>query len=283
MIPQDALVNAGQALAMEHPGVGIARFLLVLVAIVLAVTVLRVSRRALVARLRPRLGPAWRLFQDGTLILNYFVGLALIILIVRFSGINLNALTVVFGALSVGIGFGLQNIVNNFVSGIVLLLERPVRIDDRVIIDQLEGTVIEIGIRATTVLTNEGVAMIVPNSEFITRQVVNRSLDGGRTRFRVPVGVAYGSDPRHVERVLLDVAAAHDAVLPDPPPMVVFDEFGDRSMRFFLWVWTESHTNLPTVFRSELNFAIHAALAEAGIAVPCLPQVEVSLRSAVEA
>jgi small-conductance mechanosensitive channel len=211
-------------------------------------------------------------------IVQYVIGIIAFIVILRTSGIDTSALTVIFGAFSVGIGFGLQNIVNNLVSGVVILIERPVKVGDRIEVGELEGDIVAISLRATTVMTNEGIAVIVPNSQFITSQVVNRSLQDRRIRFKIPVGVAYASDPEHVREVLLKAAVTHHGVLTDPEPMVIFEQFGDSSLNFFLWVWTEEYINRPNIFRSELNFAIHKALKEARITV-AFPQRDVHLDS----
>jgi small-conductance mechanosensitive channel len=279
MNPQDTFVSSGKALVSEGTQASFAGILLAIASMALVVVLLRMIRRGVLRRLSPKMGYRKGHLHAGSLILNYFLGLIAFGLVVRIFHVNLNTLTLVFGALSVGIGFGLQNIVNNFVCGLVILFERPVKIDDRIIIDGMEGSIVDIGIRATTVLTNEGVSVIVPNSQFITSAVVNRSLDNPMTRFKVPVGVAYGTDPRLVEKVLMEVAAAHPGALRMPPPVVVFEAFGDSSLQFYLWVWTKTFTDRPVLFRSELNYAIHDALKAAGIQVP-FPQMDVHLNTA---
>lgn len=250
---------------------------LVIVVMVAVILSLRLFRQMVIRSLSRRLGRSWSSLHSGTLIISYMLGFMVFWALIQASGVNTRAFTVVFGALSVGIGFGLQGIVNNFISGIVILLERPIKVDDRILVDGMEGTIVDIGIRATTVLTNEGVSIILPNSSLITSPVVNRSLADRKTRFKVPVGVAYGSDPRQVEQVLLAVAAAHPGVLKEPAPCVVFEEFGDSALKFFLWAWTEEYAHFPTMFKSELNYAIHEALAKAGIEIP-FPQMDVRMK-----
>jgi small-conductance mechanosensitive channel len=122
------------------------------------------------------------------------------------------------------------------------------------------------------------VAVVVPNSEFISHQVVNRSHQAHDTRYRLPIGVAYESDPELVKETLLNVAREHPGVLQDPPPIVIFEKFGESSLDFFLWVWTRSYYNKPYLFRSEMNFAIYAALKNAGITIP-FPQRDLHIRS----
>ncbi len=223
----------------------------------------RVLLKRIVKKLGVEIGPLYSL----SVVLQYLIGTLALFAIVQSVGIDLSTLTVVFGALGIGIGFGLQSIISNFLAGIIILLERPVKVGDRVTVGDLEGDIIEISIRATTLLTNEGVAVIVPNNHFITQQVVNRSLQDRRIRFKLPVGVSYSSDPEHVREVLMKVAAEHSGVLKNPEPTVVFDQFGNSSLDFFLWVWTDRYIDKPHIFKSEMNFAIHKALKEADITV----------------
>ncbi|HMD82832.1 MAG TPA: mechanosensitive ion channel domain-containing protein, partial [Anaerolineales bacterium] len=135
------------------------------------------------------------------------------VIILQTAGIDLSAFTILVGSLSIGIGLGLQTITNNFVSGLIILLERPVKIGDRVEFGNLNGEIVRISARATTILTNNNIAVIVPNSELITSSVINWSYPNRRVRFQVPVGVAYGSDPAQVKKILLDSAYGHSGVL----------------------------------------------------------------------
>ncbi len=249
-----------------------------LTAFTAVVMALKWLRRFIVRRLVRRFGAEEGSLYSISVIAQYVIGFIAFVVIIQAAGIDLSTLTVIFGALGIGIGFGLQSIINNFVSGLVILIERPVKVGDRVEVGDLEGDITEIALRATTVMTNEGVAVIVPNSQLISQQVVNRSLQDRRIRFRIPIGVDYASDPNTVREVLLSVADQHPGVLKLPEPTVIFDRFGESSLDFFLWVWTESYANRPNIFRSELNFAIHAALKQAGINVP-FPQRDLHLRS----
>jgi small-conductance mechanosensitive channel len=193
-------------------------------------------------------------------------------------GLNLTSLAVVAGAVGVGLGFGMQNIVHNFVSGLIILAERPIAIGDRIEISGVAGQVRQIRLRSTTVVTNDNIAYIVPNSDFITSAVTNWSHGDLRVRIRLPVGVAYGTDPRRLEKLLLDVALAHPKVLRDPAPSVFFLGFGDSSLNFELGVWTSEMTFQPRRFRSDLFFAIEKKLRENEIEVP-FPQRDLHLRS----
>ncbi len=240
------------------------------------IVVLSVLRRVVLKRVIRKFNLEQGALYSLSIIFQYVIGLLAFVVILHASGIDLSTLTVVFGAFSVGIGFGLQNIVNNLVSGVVILIERPVKVGDRIEVGDLEGDIVSISLRATTVLTNEGVAVIVPNAQFITAQVVNRSLQDRKIRFKLPVGVAYASDPEQVRDVLLEAAVTHSGVLKDPEPIVIFEKFGDSSLNFFLWVWTEDFINRPSLFRSELNFAVHKALKNASITV-AFPQRDLHL------
>lgn len=193
------------------------------------------------------------------------------------NGVDLSSLAVVAGALGLGLGFGLQNVVANFVAGVVLLAERPVSVGDRIEVSGVAGTVSKISLRATTVMTNDNIAIIVPNSELTSNPVTNWSHGGPRVRLRIPLGVAYGTDPDLVKATLLAVAAANADVLKTPPPSVFFDSFGDNALNFQLGVWTETMTYSPGKFRSDLNFAIERAFREQAIEIP-FPQRVVHLR-----
>ena len=209
-----------------------------------------------------------------TLLLGLLIGLSTL-------GIDLTPLTVLVGALGVGIGFGLQNIINNFVSGLVILFERPFQVGHRIEVGDTAGRVMRIGARSTTIVTNDNIALIIPNAEFISGRVVNWSLGGDRrVRFSIPVGVSYQSDPRQVESLLLGVAAACPEVLKDPAPKVVFLRFGDSSIDFELRVWTVTLYERPKVLASDLYFLIWDVFQENGIAIP-FPQRDVHLKGPV--
>lgn len=215
--------------------------------------------------------------------INRLTHYALIVIGVMFAatavGLDFTRLTFVIGALGVGIGFGLQNVVNNFVSGLILLFERPIRIGDRVELSQLSGTVERIGIRASVVRTWQGAEVIVPNANLISSEVINWTLSDERRRMEITVGVAYGTDPEVVLRLLLDVARDHPEVLDDPEPAGLFTGFGQSSLDFELRAWT---TEDFVRVSSDLRVAINRRLAEAGIEIP-FPQRDLHLRSVAPA
>ncbi len=200
------------------------------------------------------------------------------IVIVQSAGIDLSALSLLAGALGVGIGFGLQNITDNFISGIIILLEKPIKVGDRIEVGSIAGDVMKISVRATTVQTNDNISIIVPNSEFISQRVINWSHNDRNIRFRFAVGVSYKEDPEKVRDVLMGVANANEHVLKNPEPKVFFDEFGDSSLNFYLAVWTTTHTDKPSVLKSELYFEIFKRFTEEGIEIP-FPQRDLHIKN----
>ena len=197
-------------------------------------------------------------------------------------GVDLSSLAIIAASLGVGVGFGLQNIINNLVSGIIILAERPISIGDRIEVGGVAGRVTKIQIRSTTVVTNDNITMIVPNADFISNTVTNWSHGDPQVRIRVPVGVAYGSDLKLLQRLLLEAAAEHPKALRDPSPVVLFTEFGDSSLNFELGVWTQEMTATPIHFTSEMNFIIDQKLRENNIEIP-FPQRDLHVRSGLPA
>jgi potassium efflux system protein len=194
-----------------------------------------------------------------------------------FLGFNLDRFAVIAGAFGVGIGFGMQAIVNNFVSGLILLFERPLRVNDRVQIGEVTGEIKRIGFRSSTVRTFEGAELIVPNSILVSETVTNWTLSDRLRRIDVQVGVAYGTDVRQVLDLLLGVAKQHAQVIDDPAPVSLFLGFGDSSLNFELRAWTERVEDWIQI-RSELTVGIGDALNAAGIEIP-FPQRDVHVNS----
>ena len=212
----------------------------------------------------------------GTVV-SYVLILVGFMVILQTVGIDLTTLNVLAGAIGVGIGLGLQEVANNFISGVIILFERPIKVGDRVVVGDIEGSVAEIRARSTTIVTFDNIAVIVPNSKFVTENVVNWSYTDPKVRFRIPVGVAYGTDPRLVERALIEAAREVPEVLSDPAPNVFFKEFGDSSLNFEVRAWTTTMLYQRGGFVSNINFAIHRKLEEHGIAVP-FPQRDLHVR-----
>jgi potassium-dependent mechanosensitive channel len=194
-----------------------------------------------------------------------------------YAGFNLSSLAIVAGALSVGIGFGLQNLVNNFVSGLILLGERPIRVGDLVVVGGEEGYVRKISVRSTELETFDGANVLVPNSYFISEKVKNWTFRNNVCRIVIPIGAAYGSDPRQVQSVLLTVARDHPEVLTGPEPSVTLDEFAAASLRFTLYAFVGDIAKSGKV-RTDLAMAILDAFGKAGIALPCAP-TDITIRN----
>lgn len=256
--------------------------LLLAVAILVASLVLsRVARTFVADRLlgRTRLAVGTR-YAIGR-VFGYFILALGILVALQPLGVNSTTLAVFGGALGIGLGFGLQDVVKNFVAGLIILVERPVQVGDSIEIGDVVGTVTEVRARATVLRTNNDIYLIVPNSKFISETVVNRSFGTRHVRYAIPVGVAYGSDPKAVEEALLEAAARSENVLRDPPPRVWFREFGESSLNFELLCWTSKLLHSAGAFRSELNHLVYDALKGRGIEIP-FPQRDVHIRSGTE-
>ena len=210
-------------------------------------------------------------------ITRYVVLLVGLLIILQTVGINLTTLNVVAGAVGIGIGFGLQNIASNFVSGLIILFERPIKIGDRIEVGGVEGDVVSVGARSTTVVTNDNIAIIVPNSKVVTENVINWSYTDPTVRFKIPVSVGYGSDVRLVEKLLLEVAKESPDVLEDPAPGVRFLAFGSSGLNFELRAWSRSLVHRKGKFISGLNFAIHDKFRQHQIEIP-YPQLDLRIR-----
>jgi small-conductance mechanosensitive channel len=197
---------------------------------------------------------------------------------VQSLGVNLKSLVIFGGAVGVGVGLGLQNVVSNFVAGLILLIEQPIRIGDRIEIKDTMGDVIRIAARSTWVRTNDNVLIVVPNSDFINSAVINWTANDRTVRIQLPVGVSYSSDPEQVRAMLLKVAAENKNVLPEPKADVIFTDYGDNSINFSLRVWTDTQTQTPAVLKSDLYFAAFEVFRKAGIELP-FPQRDLHIRS----
>ena len=193
-------------------------------------------------------------------------------------GVNLSSLVVFGGALGVGVGLGLQNVVSNFVAGLILLIEQPIRIGDRIETEGTQGDVVRIAARSTWVRTNDNVVKIVPNSNFINNSVINWTANDPTVRISIPVGVGYNSDPDKIREILLQAAMAHPDVLPQPAPDVIFTDYGDNSLNFSLRVWTVKKAHISVVLRSELYFDLFRRFADANVELP-FPQRDLHIRS----
>ena len=262
--------------------VTIGSILLLLILFASVIIIERIVQKQLIRRFlsRTKLQPSLqfglsRIIGYTLIAVGFYVAFQLV-------GVDLSSLAIIAASLGVGIGFGLQNIINNFVSGIIILAERPISIGDRIEVAGVAGRVTKIQLRSTTVVTNDNITMIVPNADFISNTVTNWSHGDPKVRIRVPVGVAYGSDLKLLQRLLLEAAAEHPKALRDPSPVVLFTEFGDSSLNFELGVWTQEMTATPIHFTSEMNFIIDQKLRENDIEIP-FPQRDLHVRSGLPA
>jgi small-conductance mechanosensitive channel len=213
-------------------------------------------------------------------ILSYLLaGFGLLILL-QTAGIDLSSLTVLAGVLGIGVGFGLQNLASNFISGLTLLFEQPIKVGDFIEVDGLLGTVEKISIRSTIVRTNDDVFVIVPNLRFVEQNIINWSYRAPRCRIHIPVAVAYGSDSVVVTEALMEAARLQPMVLSNPTPKVWFHKFGESSLNFELLVWIDRPEESEPI-KSSLNFLIEHELRHRHIEIP-FPQRDLRLRNMEE-
>jgi small-conductance mechanosensitive channel len=238
----------------------------------------RVLRTVLEDDVVPRLPAGRGVGYALTTTVHYTVLLLGFLLAISAAGVDLNRVSLLAGAFGVGIGFGLQNVVNNFVSGLILLYERPVQLGDMVEVGGTTGEVRRIGIRSSTIRTPQGAEVIVPNSNLISDRVVNWTFSDRRRRMDIKLGVAYGTDPERVLSLLEDVARGHPDVLEDPAPQALFVGFGESSLDFELRAWTSLFDTWVGT-QSDLAVRVARVLAEAGIEIP-FPQRDLRLRTA---
>jgi small-conductance mechanosensitive channel len=193
-----------------------------------------------------------------------------------YAGFNLSNLAIVAGAFSVGIGFGLQSVVNNFVSGLIMLAERPVKVGDLVVVGGEEGYVRKISVRSTEIETFDRANVLIPNSFFISEKVKNWTLRNNTGRITVPISVTHGCDPRKVKAILLQVAQTHQGIMSSPPPFVDFEDFGGSTLNFKLYAFIYD-LNASINIRTDLRIAILDAFKAAQIPIPS-GQTDVNLR-----
>jgi small-conductance mechanosensitive channel len=258
----------------------ITSFFLLKVVIFLAVLALLSHFTMTVLRRRVLVHTPLALNQQYALsrVLSYLVFLFGLFVGVQSVGLNLSSLVVVGGALGVGIGLGLQPVVTNFVAGLILLFEQPVRLGDRIEVGETYGDVVRMRGRSTWVRTNDNVVIIVPNAEFINNRVTNWTANDRSVRISMDIGVSYAANPDTVRNFLLAAARDHQDVLANPAPEVIFKDFGNSSLDFQLRVWTAAQVQTPARLKSDLYFAIFRVFAENNIEIP-FPQRDLHLRS----
>ena len=255
----------------------IVTFILLMIAVVF---VARLLSTWLKHRLLVRLGLEHGDREAIATIIAYFTGSIGFLIVLQTAGINLNSLTVLAGGLGIGLGFGLQTLANNFISGMTLLLERTIKVGDFIEVDGLSGTIKQISMRSTIIKTTDGVSVIVPNLDFIENKIINWSHQDPDSRLRIPVGVAYGSDPVLVTETLLSSAYLESRVLYNPPPEVWLTGFGDNALNFELLVWINQPEEREPI-KSSLNFIIEHELRQRRIEIP-FPQQDIWIRNREE-
>ncbi len=250
--------------------------------IVMAIVIFVSTKLARIARnyFNNRIFPRFKIEEGLRLSLSKLIGYLIIVIGILIAlqglGIRLSALTVFAGVLGVGIGFGMQSITANIVSGIVILFERPIKEGDMVRVSNTIGEVLKINLRATIIRTIYNEHLIVPNSEFINSVVENMSSEDLRLRIKVSVGVAYGTDPFLVKEALLEAARSTDNVMESPEPNVLFKEFGDSSLNFELFTWIDNPKKRFDT-ESDLHFEIVRQFNKRGIKIP-FPQRDIYIR-----
>ncbi|MEO7315372.1 MAG: mechanosensitive ion channel domain-containing protein, partial [Ginsengibacter sp.] len=199
------------------------------------------------------------------------------LILISFHGIDLTALGVFGGLLGVGIGFGIQNIANNFISGIIIFFEKPIKRGDRIQIDGLEGNIKRVSFRATAIRTNDNFTIIVPNSYILQNKIINWSHSDSRVRLHLPIGIGYREDLNKVKEIMLQVANENSHVLKEPLSDVIFENIGASALNLTLRIWTEKYTSNPIDLKSELYFAVYTRLKDNDVEM-AYPQLDIWFR-----
>ncbi|MEL6535833.1 MAG: mechanosensitive ion channel domain-containing protein [Bacteroidota bacterium] len=250
----------------------------ILVAIIALFWLANRIRRLLVKRILPHYRTNKGIAESIGTISRYLILIIGMIIIFQSAGIDLSTLSILAGALGIGIGFGLQNIANNFISGVIILLENPIKVGDRIEVGEVQGNVTEIRARSTIVNTNDNIDIIVPNSAFIDGQVINWSLNDRQVRIKLPFGVSYSEKPARIQQLILELVDDMDGVMEDPGPEVWFVGYGDSSIDFELVFWTRKYIERPNVIKSKLYYAIFEKFDQENIEIP-FPQRDIHIRS----
>jgi small-conductance mechanosensitive channel len=249
-----------------------------LLVVVLARAVYLILRRTVMARyFRRRRVDEGRQFAVSQLV-KYFLYIVAFLVAVEVAGIKITVLYAAGAALLVGVGIGLQQTFNDFMSGIILLMEGSIKKGDWLQLDDMEGRVVRIGLRTSVVQTRRRIAVIVPNSKITVENVINISHGNVFIRYWINVGVAYGSDTRLVERLLIETALGHAGIRQKPAPFVRFTDFGDSALLFELHFWSDQFQRIVDI-QSDLRFEVDRRFREAGITIP-FPQRDLHVRSA---
>lgn len=213
----------------------------------------------------------------STIVRFVVIGLGFLV-ILQSAGVDLSSLTIMAGAIGLGLTVGMQSITTNIMSGFTLFTEKPIKVGDRVEVDGVIGDITKITFRATTILTDDNIEIIVPNTQFITRKVTNWSHSSPNVRLAVPISVSLQADPAQVKRVVEDVAIQNEGVLKEPLPELLFVGFGESSLKFELSIWTSVYTRKPFILKSQLYYEIFERFKAEGIEIP-YPQRDIHIRT----
>jgi len=255
----------------------VGKLVLGLIFLILGLWISRTISRTAGKRIFPRFGLNKHVSASLQKVIFYLFALIFAMFALDMAGVPLTVFTLLGGALAIGVGFGSQNLMNNFISGVLIMVERPIRIGDLIQVGDLYGTVMAIGARSTRVRTGTNVDIIVPNSSFLEQNVVNWTLGDTKVRTQVDVGVAYGSDTQRVREVLLEAAKRHERVVQEPEPFVLFTSFGDNSLAFEIHFWISIQTQMQRKkIESDLRFTIDALCRDADIVI-AFPQRDIHL------
>ncbi|RMG60424.1 MAG: mechanosensitive ion channel protein [Deltaproteobacteria bacterium] len=262
----------------DHP-VTVQKVIIAILTLIVGVFAVRRLEKVL----RERLLPRTNLPENVASVIPkvfYYLGLFFTLLLaLYFVNIPLTAFAFIGGALAIGIGFGAQNLINNFISGFIILIERPIKIGDMIEVEGYFARIEDIGARCTRIRTGDNIHILVPNSSFLEKSIINWTLSDRMVRTKVTVGVAYGTDVKRVKELLLEVARGSGDVLPSPEPFVVFEDFGDSALIFSLYFWIRLENLMnKMVIESRIRFAIDETFAREGIVI-AFPQRDVHLDS----
>jgi small-conductance mechanosensitive channel len=266
--------------SIQDRPITVSKVVIGLILLDLGTMISRFLTRLIAGRLLSRIG-----LHEGAVaaiqsLLFYLLVFTVVMLSLRIVNVPLTAFTILGGALAIGVGFGSQNIVNNFISGLILLAERPIRSGDLIQIEELIGTVIHIGPRSTRVRSPENMDIIVPNSSFLEKNVVNWTLTDDRFRAKVAVGVVYGSPTRDAARLIRKAVEEHGRILDKPEPIILFSDFGDSALIFEVHFWIRMRKLMDRrIIESDLRYRIDGLFKEAGIVI-AFPQRDVHLDTA---
>ncbi len=266
-----------QITRMDGQAITVGKIASALAIFIVAIWISRLLSRVLGGRILRKFGANEGAIGAFQTIFFYVLVAIFAMLTLELVNVPLTVFTLLGGAIAIGVGFGSQNLLNNFISGLILLAERPIRIGDLIQVGDLFGTVASVGARSTRVRTSANVDLLVPNSAFLEQNVINWTLSDNKVRTHVTVGVVYGSPTDAVRDLMIQAAEEHPRVLKDPPPHVIFADFGDNALVFEVYFWLEMKTQMQRkIVESDIRFRIDAVCREKDIVI-AFPQRDVHL------